>query len=217
MNKNSRGPWNHSSHEEYEGEEYPVEEDESFNSKERNSNIFHSKGINAKLSTALRRQSTVDNPVEAAPLCTAPIDESTTSGRAKAAAVAQRLRSHDAASAGSNVPGRDRPPALSDRCALLVAEDSQWLHDHDTPTKSNITRAARLWETSGLSEAEFYSLLHEAKSKARAETKARKRCAEHSGQYNRMPLYFAALEQLIGLRDEHGQRRGEGEPQLLNA
>ena len=52
--------------------------------------------------------------------------------------------------------------------------------------------------------------LHETKSKARAETKARNRCPEHPGQYNQynwMPLSFAALEHLIGVRDEHGQRR----------
>jgi hypothetical protein len=43
-----------------------------------------------------------------------------------------------------------------------------------------------------------------------APTNVTKRCQDHPGQYNRMPLYFAAIEQLIGLRDEHDQPKGEG-------
>ena len=151
----------------------------------------------------------MDNPIATVPPDVVPTGPASGPGYAKLTEVARGLRSRESKPAGPTSAGRDRPPPLSERCAVLVAEDSQWLHDHDTPTQSNITRAARLWQTSGLDEPEFYALLHEAKSKARAETKAKKRCSEHAGQYNRMPLYFAAIEQLIGLRDEYGAKRGE--------
>jgi hypothetical protein len=182
-------------------------------SNERNSNIYHSKDKDAKLSTALRIQSTVDNPRGREGLTDASERPPAPTGWTAVTEVAHRLFAKEEPPEGSDYAGRrGRPPKLSDRCARRVAEDSEWLHDHHTPVKSNISRAAWLWKDSGLPEPTFYDLLGEAKSKARDETKPKKHCPDHPGTYNRMPLYFAAIEQLLGLRDEHGRRVGESRP-----
>ena len=88
---------------------------------------------------------------------------------------------------------------------MLVEEITHYLHDDPKNLKSNITRAARLWQQSGLDEERFFSLLYEARSKAMAQTKVKKESTVGKGYKNRMPLYFAAIEQLIGLRDEQGR------------
>ena len=153
----------------------------------------------------------MDNLDEAAHPDTASEKPPAPTGWSTLAAVAEALRSPHDDQRGQRPPAsRGRSPKVSERIALRVAEDTEWLHDHQTDPRINVSRAARLWKVSALPEPAFYELLGEAKSKARAETKVQKRCSDHASQYNRMPLYFAALEQLVGLRDEHGHKVGEG-------
>jgi hypothetical protein len=172
----------------------------SLNSKDKYSNSFNSKGNSAKLSTALRGQSTVDNPTMA-PLRSAPVPESTTNGRAKAAAVAQRLRSHDTAPEGSQEPGRrgrrrvgEPPPQL------LVAMEEASSKLNDEHPNSSLTRAMTLVEQSGLPTSRFCQEVYEAVAAVR-QAKVRKPSKYGQGVMNRMPLFFAELERVLGFRD----------------
>jgi len=79
----------------------------------------------------------------------------------------------------------------------VVADISAQLHDAEH-TAANVGRAARLLQRAGLGEDAFVAALYEARGIARRRAGVTKRAA--SGAVNRMPYFFAVLEDRLGLR-----------------
>lgn len=100
-----------------------------------------------------------------------------------------------------NMAVRGRPPQVSERVAALIEELTYRLHDDPDNIRSNITRAARLGKASGLSDEAFYHRLHEAKSITQQQGNVKKDAGDGHGVINRMPYFFAVVEDLIGLKD----------------
>ena len=99
-------------------------------------------------------------------------------------------------------PGRGRPPKVSDRVMVLVEELTHKLHDDPKNVRANITRAARLWKASGLSEDTFYHRLHEAKSITQQQGNVRKHATDGYGTINRMPYFFSVVADLLGMKGQ---------------
>ena len=108
------------------------------------------------------------------------------------------------ASGGSSGAGRGRPPKAPPYLAAVMEYLSQKLHDDHA--RSSLTQATRLWKASGLPEDKFVQRLHEAKSLTRQQGSVRGKPAKDDRQLkNRMPYFFAVVEDLVGLK-----ARGEG-------
>ena len=89
------------------------------------------------------------------------------------------------------------PPAVED----LIADITTWLHDDPKNTRSNTTRAVRLWKASGLPEDKFVQRLYEARSITKQQGNVKKRATNGHGTINRVPYFFAVVEDLLGLRE----------------
>ena len=75
------------------------------------------------------------------------------------------------------------------------------LHDEEH-TQANITRAARLWKASGLPEERFvHDVLYQARSLTQAQGTVQKPAAAGGGLRNRVPYFFAVVEDLLGLKE----------------
>ncbi len=80
-----------------------------------------------------------------------------------------------------------------------MADISAKLHD-DTP-RSSLTRATKLWKGSGLPEDKFVQRLYEARSITSQQGSVRgKPASTDKHLVNRMPYFFAVLEDLLGQR-----------------
>lgn len=118
--------------------------------------------------------------------------------------LAQRHPLRTAPTGRDSSAGRGRPPKVSERVAVLVEELTHKLHDDPKNVRSNITRTARLWKASGLSDDAFYHRLHEAKSVTQQQGGVKKPATDGYGTLNRMPYFFAVVEDLLGLKDPPG-------------
>ena len=81
----------------------------------------------------------------------------------------------------------------------VMTEFSEQLHDSEH-LRANVTRAMHLFQASGLAESGFVGALYEARSITRQQGGVRKRAAGGS-LINRMPYFFAVLEDLLGMRE----------------
>ena len=80
-----------------------------------------------------------------------------------------------------------------------MADISAKLHD-DNP-RSSLTRAVKLWKASGLPEDKFVQRLYEARSVTQQQGSVRGKPAKEDAQLtNRMPYFFAVVEDLLGLK-----------------
>ena len=96
--------------------------------------------------------------------------------------------------------GRGRPPKAPPYIAAVMADISAKLHD-DNP-RSSLTRATKLWKTAGLPEDKFVQRLYEARSVTQQQGSVRGTPAKEDTQLtNRMPYFFAVVEDLLGLKD----------------
>ena len=106
-------------------------------------------------------------------------------------------------------PKRGRPPQLSPYLEDLIDRYSAELHDEDH-LPQNRGQAARLWRSSGRSEAAFGQVLIEAKAiTLERDIKKRAKVGGEYGVRNKMPYYFTVVRDLLGVKVE-GQ--GEGGP-----
>ena len=111
----------------------------------------------------------------------------------------QRLPQQSAPQQGRSAAGRGRPPKAPPYLAATLEDISAKLHD-DNP-RSSLTRATKLWKASGLPEDKFVHRLHEAKSVTRQQGSVRGKPAKDDRQLtNRMPYFFAVVEDLLGLK-----------------
>lgn len=86
----------------------------------------------------------------------------------------------------------------------MIVDYSRELHD-EAHAAANITRAARLQRASGLAERAFVEVVHAARTMTRARGNIRKAADGDPALRNRMPYFFAVLEDLLA-------RAGEDEP-----
>jgi hypothetical protein len=202
----SQAPRNDISSEEYERKSYPVEEDEELISKERNSNLFLSKPQNGGESTAVRSQRIVDNPPRYIPSTRHTISPATPTGWAAVGGVLAERRSRAPAPTDRAPSGRGRPPKAPPYLAATIEEITLRLNDDPSHVRSNTTRATKLWKYSGLPEDKFVtSVLYQARSLAQQQGHVTKRAAAGAGgPINRVPYFFAVVEDLLGLKDRAG-------------
>ena len=101
------------------------------------------------------------------------------------------------------VSGRGRPPTPTPYIEQLLTDWSSELHDAEH-TRSNITRAMRLYRASGLPEESFVAKLYEARSitKQRGNISKDAQGDGLPGLKNKMPYYFAVLRDLLGLLED---------------
>ena len=84
--------------------------------------------------------------------------------------------------------------------ASVIREVSLELHDDEQHIKSNITRAANLWQQTGMSEQDFvYHVLYPARSTTKQQANIRKPAAQGGGLKNKMPYFFGVVRDLAGL------------------
>ena len=115
---------------------------------------------------------------------------------------ARSLRPSSAGDAVRQASRRGRPPK-AEYIAAVMEEITPRLHDDPTHVRSNITRATRLWQASGLDEPAFVQeVLYKARSLAQAQGNVTKRAADGSGLRNKVPYFFAVAEDLLGLREK---------------
>ena len=86
---------------------------------------------------------------------------------------------------------------------MTIEEITHRLNDDPKNVRSNTTRATRLWKASGLPEDTFVtSVLYQARSLAQQQGNVTKRAtAGAGGPINRVPYFFAVVEDLLGLKD----------------
>ena len=83
---------------------------------------------------------------------------------------------------------------------------SRQLND-DEHTRSNITRAMRLFHASGIAdEAAFVQRLYEARSITRSQGGIKKPASIGGGLINRMPYFFGVLEDVLGFKTGAARR-----------
>ncbi len=120
---------------------------------------------------------------------------------AKLAAVLTQRNLLQPAPGGPAGPRRGRPPKAPEYLAATMADLSQKLHD-DNP-RSSVSQATRLWKASGLPEDKFVHRLHEARSITQQQGSVQGKPAKEDRQLvNRMPYFFAVVEDLLGLRED---------------
>lgn len=204
----SGGPRKDPSSEEYTGEKDPFEEDATLISNNRQTRTRH-KTIDPQSYGKLRVRTNVDNFVAPEP---EPVDDgeeeaesappAARPGMAKLAAVLdQRQLRPLTPSPRSPGVGRGRPPKAPDYLAATMEDLSAKLHD-DAP-RSSLTQAVRLWKASGLPEDKFVQRLYEAKSITQQQGSVQGRPAKADTQLrNRVPYFFAVVEDLVGLKDQ---------------
>jgi hypothetical protein len=105
---------------------------------------------------------------------------------------------------------RGKAPQATDWIRADIERYSDELHDLEH-TPQNIGQAARLFATSGLSEAAFCQLMGEARSITKGAT-IRKRAIGPGGEIgfrNKMPYFFKVLRDLLGLKEQQTKPGGE--------
>ncbi len=193
---------------ETEEEEIDQQETEII-SNDINSNVFHSNYNNGQLSTSLSTRSTVDNKRRGG----TPSDNGDTdraaNGMTRLRDVLERrqLLPTEPAEGNETVPrpsARGRPPKAPDFLAVTIEEITHRLNDDPKNVRSNTTRAVRLWKDSGLPADKFVtSVLYKARSLAQAQGTVKKRAAAGTGgPINRVPYFFAVVEDLLGLKEQ---------------
>jgi hypothetical protein len=101
--------------------------------------------------------------------------------------------------------GRGRPPKAPPYIEAVMEDISSRLHDNNP--RSSLTRATRLWRASGLAEEQFvHDVLYAARSRTQAQGNVKKRASDGYGTINRVPYFFAVVEDLLGLRGEEPPR-----------
>ena len=112
--------------------------------------------------------------------------------------------SQSAPSGAAEGPKRGRPPQLSPYLEDLIDRYSAELHDEEHQPQ-NRGQAARLWRSSGRSEAAFGQVLIEAKAiTLERDIKKRAKIGGELGVRNKMPYYFTVLRDLLGMTKESG-------------
>jgi hypothetical protein len=114
------------------------------------------------------------------------------------------------AAAGDSVPGRrGRPPGSVDDREHLMAYLQDFARElgDESPLASTVTRAYRIFAAANIPAARWSDYLYQARAVTQEHTgQITKRATDGGGagprQKNKMPYYFAVLEQLVGLRAE---------------
>ena len=102
-------------------------------------------------------------------------------------------------------PKRGRPPQLSPYLEDLIDRYSAELHDEEH-LPQNRGQVARLWRSSGRSEAAFGQALAEAKAiTLRRDIKKRATVGGEIGARNKMPYYFKVLRDVLGMKEGQGE------------
>ena len=167
-------------------------------SNETHSNRSDSKHQGGRLSTTVRGRSIVDNPAAGE----GPADDPAPTGWTHLAEVVRALRPRAAADGPAPAASRRGRPPKADYIATVMEEISTRLHDDPKHVRSNITRATRLWQASGLDERAFVEqVLYQARSLAQAQGNVTKRAGDGTGLRNKVPYFFAVAEDLLGLRE----------------
>lgn len=96
---------------------------------------------------------------------------------------------------------RDQPGEAPRYLQAVIVDYSRELHD-EAHAAANITRAARLQRASGLAERAFVELVHAARTMTRARGNIRKAADGDPALRNRMPYFFAVLEDLLARAGE---------------
>ena len=131
-----------------------------------------------------------------------PADPPAPTGWTHLAEVARALRPRAAADDSVRAASRRGRPPKAEYIAAVMEEISARLHDDPKHARSNITRATRLWQASGLSEQAFVEqVLYQARSRAQAQGNVTKRAGDGTGLRNKVPYFFAVAEDLLGLRE----------------
>lgn len=178
-------------------------------SNDTKSNLFTSNNTYAQLSTSIRKQRSVENSRSTDPLNDDPASPAAPTGWSKLAQVAEGLvqRRQSGSAAVPTSPGRGRPPKAPPYLAATIEEITLRLNDDPKHVRSNTTRATRLWKYSGLPEDKFVtSVVYHARSLAQQQGNVTKRAAAGAGgPINRVPYFFAVVEDLLGLKGEAHQ------------
>jgi hypothetical protein len=95
---------------------------------------------------------------------------------------------------------RGRAPKATPHIEQVVTDWSSDFHD-DEHTRSNLTRAMRLFKASGLSEEAFVGKLYEARSIVKMRGNITKTAENLAPLKNRAPYWFAVVEDLLGMRE----------------
>jgi hypothetical protein len=90
-------------------------------------------------------------------------------------------------------------PSLSALIDRIVTDYSARLHDQEKNTRSNCTRARRLWVSSELPEDDFVTHLHEAYRRTQESSHRIRKSAQDApyGTKNKMPYFFSVLARLV--------------------
>jgi hypothetical protein len=182
-------------------EEDPDQEDEEI-SNYRNRDYLHKATDRAQRNAKLRSRSIVDNSPSRGAAGHDPAAAAAPTGMASVGELLARRLPLTPAPAGRNTSRRGRLPK-ADYIATVVQELSARLHDDPKNTRANVTRAVRLWQASGLDERAFVEqVLYQARSLAQAQGNVTKRAGDGTGLRNKVPYFFAVVEDLLGLRGE---------------
>jgi hypothetical protein len=117
-------------------------------------------------------------------------------------ALAERLRQGAYDFEDHQAPAsRGRPPAAP-FLASVMRQVTLELHDDQENIGRNVTRATRLWQASRMAEHDFvHEVIGEARYRARRQAGVKKPSRDGSDLPNKVPYFFAVVEDLIGLRD----------------
>jgi hypothetical protein len=183
--------------------QYTDQQETAIHSKKTDSSVFPSKDQDARLSTSLRSRATVDNGRvgEASP---PPPSEPASYERLRT--VARSIssgRSPRPTSRGGEA-GRSRQPKAPYIEATITDFSGLILNDPDH-ARANVTRAIRLWQSSGMDEERFVQeVIYPARSLTQQAGDIKKRAGDGSGRRNKAPYFFAVVEDLLGLREGRG-------------
>ena len=175
-----------------------LEERHLINSNEKQTGDLHKTGSDLR-SIALRQENVDNSAVGDADRFPEP--PSAPTGWSSTGQILSRTQPRRGAADGpSNGAVRGRPPKAPPYIAAVMGDISGRLHD-DTP-RSSLTRATRLWKASGLPEERFVQeVLYPARSRTQQQGGVTKRASAGDGTINRIPYFFAVVEDVLGLKD----------------
>jgi len=198
-------PWTDLSTEEDPGKQDEDQEDESLISNQRSKSHLHKDYSFLYGKKPLRSRSIVDNPGstteddEVEGDREAPTQRAASVGLAKVAEVLQQrqLRPVPATPRGNT---RGRPPKATPLIEATIQDIAAKLHDDNAA--SSVTRAMRLLRTAGMDEHDFvYHVLHPARSTTQQQGGVKGKPAQGDRELvNRMPYFFAVVEDLLGMK-----------------
>ncbi len=117
--------------------------------------------------------------------------------------LAQRTARAPASHHATPASRRGRPPKAPPFIARVMTDISAQLHDDERSMQGSLTHATRLWRDSGLSEPDFvHQVLYPAWSTTKQQGNIHKEAELGHGLRNKVPYFFAVVQDLLGLKDE---------------